>query len=661
MLRRRVIQHWIGIGALLLMAFGLSACNFSVPEVTPTVAPTRTPSTTPIPSETTQPTLTETLTATATETITSTITASASPTLTFTPLPTDTLIPTDTLPPSPTPLPFIPTDTPTDTPTLTITPTQTPSSTPTETPTGTASPSDTPTVTPTPSLTNTATASPTEMPSATSTATETPTETPTPTPDVGATMTYLVDAVNTAMDATLTAQAGSATATEAPTIDYDATITVQAVQFALTITRMAQDAPTRAATATPVEPIKVPPTLITLPPGTIAAAPELATITPEFGGTPQGEGVLNTITPLPAVPTLTPTAPFPPVIVDPLNPPPPNSYAYALSTSGVPSGAPISLAGADIYAFAQNPVNPNQYARVASNGSLYVVNGTGDPGARMTASPFSEFEAPSPETNNARVTMVKWSPDGRYLAFLIDTLADGSTDNNLQNDGLYFYQPGVTFPHIVFRGCPPELSCQLVEHSAGPYQFRVADFNWNATSTQFLLRLRLDDDAPAFAIVPADDQLNANRLPRLYHYDFASWSVDGSRVLASGAGEDGMIGLRWIDMAGNIQPIFNSGAIGWYISDAVERPDGQIVGLGSPNGANSARQIVNSSGSPLTGVIGSTTPERVEWSPDRSAVLVVTNENGTRRYFVARISGEVTEITGAVAGSLAVEWVTQAP
>lgn len=595
---RRIIS-----GAAVAVMLLIAGCNMSTPPVTPTLAPTRTTSPTQLFTHTPLPTLirTETplptLTTFPTETLTPTITAS----------------PTEPLPPTLTPLPIIPTDTPTET------------QPPPPTPTGTPSPSLTPSIT----------------------------------PDVFATQQVQIDGESTRSAATLTAE-------------FE--------QIAATITRMAAEAPTHpptdAPTATWTElpplvtftPVQQPtldatPTYITAAPGTNAPPIDSATITPPFGGgEPEGRGDITTITPQPAAATFYPTPLFEPINPDPLIQFAPAERSYALSTSGGLRGDALALPGG-AFTFAQNPVNPNQYARVAQNGSLFVVNGAADPGARLNSSPFSDFEPGSPETNNARVTLVRWSPDGRYVAFLIDTLSDESTDNNLQNDGIYFFEPGLTAPHPLFRSCPPELSCQLVRHDAGPYEFRPFDFEWNSSSTALLIRLHLEENASAFALVPALTSTNPAELPRIYRYEYAVWSLDGSRVLASGAGEDGMIGLRWIDLnTGAVTPIYNASASGGWIGYAAETPAG-IIALGSPSGAGAPLQLINISVSstPISAPIGTVPPERIAWSPDRTAVLIVTNENGARRYFVARISGAVEEITAYVANALAVEWVSAPP
>jgi len=641
------MRRWIGIGSMIA-ACALAGCNMSVPMVTPTVAatrtsiasttlinPTNTRTSTPDATQTSTLTPSDTPTLTTTSTQSSTPTRTISPTDTFTYTPTITLIPSETPIPSPTPLPFIPTETPT------IIPSSLPTQTFTLIPTGTASPSLTP--------------SDTRIPP--------PTITPSPRPPA----TLDTAAINTEqarinadnerqVAATITREYESIAATLtalAPTADVGATITAQVNQIVATMNALISAATERAPT------LDATPTFITAAPGTtepdVALTPENAT--PVFGGDPDGRGDVITITPI-AVPPATTEIPVPffippsPLGFENL---PPAARSFALSTDGSLGGAYLDLPGG-AFTFAQNPVNPNLYARVDTNGLLFEVNDVTTGGARMSASPFSAFAPDTPERNNARVTQVKWSPNGQFLAFLIDTTRDGSTDNDLQNDGIYFYEPSVSAPHPLFRSCPPDLSCQLVRHDAGPFEFRPLGFVWNNSSTALLIRLQLENNTTGFTVVAALTSTNPGELPRIYRYEYATWSVDGTRVLASGAGEDGMVGLRWIDpLTGSIEPIFNAGVSGLTINYGVQRPNGGLVALGS-NGAGGWR-IYDSAGNALTGEIGASAPTRVEWSPDRSTVLVVTFENGTPRYFIARTNGGIEEITGYVAGSLAIEWV----
>jgi hypothetical protein len=83
--------------------------------------------------------------------------------------------------------------------------------------------------------------------------------------------------------------------------------------------------------------------------------------------------------------------------------------------------------------------------------------------------------------------------------------------------------------------------------------------------------------------------------------------------------------------------------------------------LGSFGGPDSAMALYDANGNALTEPIGSAAPARVDWSPDRSAVLLVVPEGGAPRYYVAQVNGQVREITREVAGALAVEWVQGQP
>ncbi len=392
-----------------------------------------------------------------------------------------------------------------------------------------------------------------------------------------------------------------------------------------------------------------PPTQITAAPGTIPAP-----VTPvEAGFTPQPA----TVTPLPTLATLPPTA-LPTIAGVPQNVPDnPKARAFALSASGgaVTGSGFILPFGAST--FARNPVDPSHMAVVDTRGLLYMFFGglTVDDGARVRVSPFvADYEPPSADQNQARVRQIGWSPDGQYLAFLVDAEAD-------DRDGIWYTnnpQPGgIQYAVQVFRECPLVLTACTVDLVGGPFVYNSLRFEWNNRSDALLIELYLPGESRrAFAVVGL--HANPTQLPRIYRYDYASWSWDGARVLASGGGEDGRVGLRWIDPAtGDVQMFLDSGAGGLWLQNAVQRPGGEIVALGSALGANSPMRLFDGGGVPLTDPIGTAAPERVVWSPDRSAALVVVFDGFSTRYYVASVSGSVQEITESIAGALAVEWV----
>lgn len=412
--------------------------------------------------------------------------------------------------------------------------------------------------------------------------------------------------------------------------------------------------------------LDVTPTIQTAAPGTEAAAlltPSPAQTTPQFATiavTPLD--VATTPTPFPTPPTLesiNPTVlPINNINFDP------TTLSFALSTSGgALNSSAFSLPGGAA-SFARNPVDPNRYATVDTSGLLYLVNDFAGGGrTRMTFSPFSADAPPSAQQNNANVAQIAWSPNGQLLAFLIDTDSDDFHDNDLANDGVWFMEPArvtETDPtYQLLRDCPPEPSCAIVNPGDGPYRWRSLRFEWNLQSNGILITVQLpEENRQAFIVVTVPGQ-DPNVRPPVYRYDFASWSQDGNSIIVSGANPAGTVGVWRVDRSGGAeQMLFDGSSRGLWVQNAVERPGGGIVFLGSTGGYGSVLSLYDGAGNALSGAIGSAAPERVDWSPDRSAVLVVVPEGGIRRYYVVQAAnGSIREITSDVAGALAVEWV----
>lgn len=649
-----------------MLALAALACTVGVPQVTPTVRPTRTPSATPFftaaPSATPPPTLTSTATLTATLTATGTPlptdTPSATPTQTASP--TTTLTPTHTLTPSATPTGTLTpsaTATPTATPTATLTPSDTPTATPTpsSTPTFTRTATATASLTPTATLTATATASLT--PSPTETATTPPTLTPLPQPNRTPTPrpptltpvpspTPGMAPIGERPELTQTALAGAS-----PTVGL-----VPITLPSLTATPPAQQVTLALGQITPLGPTATPQSFATVLPGTPAD-----TVATPGGPEPTFTPVLQpTFDPL-LIPNA--TLPGPDAVLPNL----PQSLAFVLSAAGGSiSGGSFDLAGGG-QTFDFNPVT-GALAQVDGAGSVVLSNAAGESG-RLTSSPFSEYAPQSADSNNARVVQVGWSPNGRYLAFLVDTDSDESTANDSANDGVWYLEPAAivaTDPtYILVRDCPPEAGCALVERPDAPYQYRSLRFAWNPDSDALLVSLDLPEEGRrAFAVVtPRPDSNAATIRPPIARYDYASWANDGQQIIVSGHGPDGQVILGRANRDGSgLQVVLNGSTAGLWLQDAVERPNGALLALGSPAGLDAPQALYRQDGTALTAPIGTGAPRRVAWSPDRSAVLVVTAAEGfAPRYFVASIEGTVREITADVADALAVEWAARLP
>ena len=110
----------------------------------------------------------------------------------------------------------------------------------------------------------------------------------------------------------------------------------------------------------------------------------------------------------------------------------------------------------------QNAVNPQngQVASITGDGRFYL-------NAQLfTLSPNSKYGQ-----GNFHMTLLRWSPDGRYLAFRVETpgAQSGALNfNDTINDGLWVYDQSQNTSHQVFRN----------QYRAGQSIHIVYDFEW---------------------------------------------------------------------------------------------------------------------------------------------------------------------------------------
>lgn len=543
---------------------------------------------------------------------------------------TPTVAPTRTASRTPSPLPS-------DAPTLTHTATRiaiVPSPTPTST--STMTPSSAPTAT--------WTASPTAQPTVTETR---PVPTPLPQPTTVPTLTPLPT-----IGPTRTSTAPAA-ATSVPTITPSATSTATPI-------------PAPSGTPAAFAPVGERPPEFPQP--TIMATPTFVTGESNFvqpTSLPTAVDVLPPTTlPLALPPTAVPAQFVTPGVIRAVD-----TRAFALSiTNGVFSGRLFEMPGGTL-TFAQDPLNVNRLALVDARGLLFVFHDfAGGHGGRVASSPFSEPEPASAETNNARVTQIAYSPDGRYLAFLIDTDGDSSNDNDSSNDGVWILplapsngQPAGSAA-ILLRDCPPEAGCMIVDRPDSPYRYRSQSMAWSASGDALIITVELPEEGRQGVAVVYPEAPNPAARPPILRYDDATWANDGQRLVVSGRGPDGRIVVGTVTRQGGepqLRDVVLMG-IGWA-EHAVQRPNGQFVFLGGP-AADSPLRLYDGDGIALTAPIGSAHAVRVVWSPDRSAVMVATEENGRIEYYVALVdSGQVQRITDQAGGVMALAWTSALP
>lgn len=629
--------------AFICLLLTLSACTLGVPnvEVTPTLAPTAS-ATLPATQVLDVPTLTALPSATPTETLapSATHTGTASPTLTAPPSSTPTATPsaTNTLTPTATNTGTAsPTATPSNTPTLT------PSATPTTPPTATNT--RPPTVTPLPTIgaTATFTLTPTATPSATPTQTPLPSITPTPTLTPSATFTLTPSATNTP-------------------IPPSPTRTLSAQELAQFNTPQAPAPIGVRETETPAPTLDATPTFITVEaPATFP--PQVAQVPTSEPQAPQPDGA-------PALPTFAPSpTPQPTVALAPQEIPPtvsldsllaqppvqfnaPLLYGFAITTTGggeVAAGA-FDTGGntGNVVLFERNPVNPNEYATVNTTGQIYLGNLGGASG--INGDPFTAFtyQVVNREDNDAAVSEVTWSQGG-VLAFVIAA-------NKTNKDGIWTLDGGA---RQLLRDCPYEghAGCFTVAGERNASQWRTREILWGRGESlnRMIVRLNLPNEGRDAFILLDPASANPERLPFVYRYDSAHWSADGARVVVSGIAPDGqpVIGILSAS-GGDVQVIYNGAAQGITPREAVERPQGGILAFGTDFNTGGAVFLMDGSGNRLSQNIGGAAPRRIEWSADRSAALVQTQDG--RSYTVNAVNGTIQDIT-AQAGSRAVSFV----
>jgi len=448
------------------------------------------------------------------------------------------------------------------------------------------------------------------------------------------------------------------------------TVDATRIANALTATRevfnLTQTASVPSPTPTPTN--TLPPTT----PPTLDATPEFITAAPR---TPVFDD-LGLITPLPPQESATPeerfeATPTPPVqptveLVVPLPPTvslddlpvgiPPltntSALAFALSTTGGLSQGAFGLLD-NVNLFARNPVNPNQYVATNGAGVFYIVN-NGVP-FRPNTSPFSEFEPRTVEENQYLVEYIRWSPNGAWVGFIID---GERHPNATAADGMHVYNPQSGESFQLLRDAPYNGHPGTQLGGARQWLFDTASLEWSPDSELMLVRARVGDPADANnlgGLMVLHLGHDPNREPPSRICDYGSWSADGSRIIVSGrcSGQESIIGTTDRGL-GDFQVIFNAAQNGYWVQNAVQRPNGQIVALGRQGDRNGPMRIIDSAGNFLTGDIGVGPPERVEWSPDRSSVLLIVGG----RYYIAQVNGFVSDITSSVGSARAVNWVS---
>lgn len=325
------------------------------------------------------------------------------------------------------------------------------------------------------------------------------------------------------------------------------------------------------------------------------------------------------------------------------------SHAFALSGSGssiTSRGVPL-FSNVTTFYFAQNPATPTRYAVIDLTGLLYITEPSGANAFRIEQGPYTQFPAESRATNNAAADVVAWSPDGQYVGFIVN-------GNQQASDGVWYFQPGQFAPLQLIVDCPTDNfpGCLITQPPDSIIRWESLELHWSPDSQALLVNLNLPQlgrRGLMVAGITRNERVRDNR-PPIFLYDMGTWANDG-RILASGRNPDGQSEVVLLNRDGSLNQLIYRGGTLW-LGWAAQQPDGDIYALGRAGDPNGALALYDMNGTALTSAIGNGFPQRVAWSPNRSAVLV---EVSGRRY-LATVSGQVSDIT-AVSGGLPINWV----
>lgn len=324
------------------------------------------------------------------------------------------------------------------------------------------------------------------------------------------------------------------------------------------------------------------------------------------------------------------------------------AQAFALSENGGIASSGVSLFNnVTTFYYDQNPINPSRYAVIDTTGLLYLTDTGGANASRIDQGPYTGFPAASRESNNAAADVVDWSPDGQFVAFIVN-------GNQQPSDGVWYFQPGQFAPLQLIVDCPAENfpGCIITSSPDAIRRWESKAIEWSPDSQTLLVNADLPELSRHGLMVigvTRNERVRDNR-PAMILYDYGSWASDG-RILVSGRNPQGLVEVAFLNRDGSMnQQVFIGGTLwlGW----AVQQADGTILALGKPGNPDGLVAIYDMDGAALTPSIGTGFPQRVVWSAARDAVLVEVNG---RRY-IASVDGQVVDITDASAG-LAVNWV----
>ncbi|MFN8418647.1 MAG: hypothetical protein U0528_05295 [Anaerolineae bacterium] len=487
------------------------------------------------------------------------------------------------------------------------------------------------------------------LPTATATATSTRTLTPTAT--VTVTGTIPPSATLTATDTATSTPSNTSTSTARPTITLIPSATRTFTPQPIPTLALSPTAVTVTAAVTTA----VPPITFTPLPAALLATPTLRpSQTSSFTAAPPPtqQVIVITSTPPPIQPTISPI-PGTPVAVAPTTPTftIPNVVIIPTITFNQIDGT-VSINGESLQlpfrnASGQAPADFD----ISISGRRAFIGFDG----RMTID-GATYVGDDKHTRQ-RFISARWSPDGRWLAYIVQTPdAESGRLPFLQtiDDGVWVLDAGTAGakPNHVF------LNTYIRDSNEYPYRVAVA-LEWAKDGSGLLITVRT---VAGYRTVLAGIQREQNQtFDQIFP---GAWLTDSSGWSAVRIESDGSVTLGVQDRRGAFLSLLSGSQVGLWMQNPAQLENGSFAFLAKPTaggrfeGATGLQLYTYTAGGTPIPVSAALDGELIsaEWSPNRRAVLVLLQTNFGVVQRVITLDGTIQEVTFAEGGTARAHW-----
>lgn len=259
-----------------------------------------------------------------------------------------------------------------------------------------------------------------------------------------------------------------------------------------------------------------------------------------------------------------------------------------------------------------------------------------------------------------RFVDVRWSPDGRNLAYIVETPnAEALNRTGTLDDGVWLIGSDDVPRHILRNNYGP---------GTNDFPRRIARaLAWAPDNDALLISIFGAGNLPGSVLTGAnrkpEEEGNFPGLFRPLQFAGTAWLPDSQGWYAVGIPPEGRPGIYLVDRDEPIYtPIFESDARGYFARDPARLLDGRYAFLGkmtprgqSDNNFGLALYVLTPGAEPVA-ITPALSGEvlAAEWSPNRLALLVHTRDAERVRSFVITVSnGTIRELPN---GSTLIHW-----